>query len=118
MVALPAQDRRADADLQRVLEQLAAFHAPPVATVTPRLAHELPSFATPRRVAVAGESAGRNLATGVALQARNRNLKLPVHQLLVYPVTNFVKGPPPPSYRENPTTIPLATPAMAWFGPI
>lgn len=43
-------------------------------------------------------------------------MKMPAHQLLLYPVTNFVKGPPPPSYRENPTTIPLATPALAWFG--
>ena len=30
-------------------------------------------------------------------------------------MTNLVKGPPPPSYRQNTTTIPLATPAL-WFG--
>jgi len=230
--ALPPQDERADADMQRVLEQLAALHAPPVATVTPRIARDLPSFADalqaalsaqgkpcvesvakvshkviqgpggplllriytpdgnapfpvalyyhgggfvianldtydaspralanragavivsvayrqapehpfpaaaedafaayqwvlanaasiggdPRRIAVTGESAGGNLATVVALQARDHNVKLPVHQLLIYPVTNLVKGPPPPSYRENLTTIPLATPALAWFG--
>lgn len=45
MGALPPQDERADVDLQRVSQQLAALHAPPVQTVTPRIARELPSFA-------------------------------------------------------------------------
>ncbi len=70
----------------------------------------------PKRVAVTGESAGGNLATGVAQRAVQRGVQRPVHQLLVYPVTNLVKGPPPPSYVENPVTIPLSTPALMWFG--
>ncbi len=232
LAALPAQDERADADMQEVLQQLQAFHTPPLTKVPPRIARELPSFADalqatlsaqgkacvepvskithkviagpggpillriytpqgdapfpvamyyhgggfvianldtydavprqlangadaivvsvayrqapehpfpaapedayaayrwvltnaasiggdPKRVAVSGESAGGNLATVVAIQAVRHNIAVPVHQLLVYPVTNFVKGPPPPSYRENPVTIPLSTPALMWFG--
>ena len=42
----------------------------------------------PTKVAVAGESAGGNLAAGVCLLARERGLALPVHQVLAYPVTN------------------------------
>lgn len=39
-------------------------------------------------MAVGGESAGGNLATVVSMMARDRNGTLPLHQLLVYPVTN------------------------------
>jgi len=231
-VPLPPEDRRADADMQRVLQQLANFHSPRLPTVTPDVARELPSFADalqatlsaegkpcvepvgevfhrvipgpggqlllrvyvpsgvagpypiamyyhgggfviasldtydasprslangsraaivsvayrkapehpfpaavedafaaylwvldnaasmggdPKRIAVVGESAGGNLATVVSILARDRNVRLPVHQVLVYPVTTFVAGPPPPSYLENPTTIPLATPDLGFF---
>jgi acetyl esterase len=41
----------------------------------------------PRRLAVAGDSAGGNLATAVALLARDRGQPALVFQLLVYPVT-------------------------------
>ena len=68
----------------------------------------------PKRVAVVGESAGGNLATVVAILARDRKVQQPVHQVLVYPVTTFT-GSPPPSYVENPMTIPLATPDLAFF---
>ncbi len=40
------------------------------------------------RIAVAGESAGGNLACNVAIMARDNGVKLPLHQVLVYPVTN------------------------------
>src|SRR3954451_9918065 len=39
----------------------------------------------PTRVAVAGESAGGNLAANVAIMARDQNVQKPVHMLLVYP---------------------------------
>ncbi len=70
------------------------------------------------RVAVGGESAGGNLATVTALQARDRGLPLPVHQLLIYPVVNmYFSNPSPnfPSYAENVDAAPLATPALLWF---
>ncbi len=72
----------------------------------------------PERVAVGGESAGGNLATVTAMQARDRGLPAPVHQLLIYPVTNMYLGTPSPnfpSYAENAAAMPLATPALLWF---
>ena len=46
------------------------------------------SFPVTGKVAVAGESAGGNLATEVAIAARNQRLQMPTHQLLIYPVTS------------------------------
>ena len=69
-----------------------------------------------KRVAVTGESAGGNLATVVAIKARDAGIALPVHRLLVVPVANFAPSAPLPSFAENPTTLPLATPQLAWFG--
>lgn len=67
----------------------------------------------PNKVAVAGESAGGNLATVVSLMSREKKGKMPVHQLLVYPVTdhNFNK----PSYIENANAKPLNKAMMPWF---
>ncbi len=41
----------------------------------------------PTELAVAGESAGGNLATEVSIAARNGELPMPKHELLIYPVT-------------------------------
>jgi len=53
----------------------------------------------PRRIAVAGESAGGNLAMHISLRARDEGVQLPVYQLLVYPGINLlgakVQGLPP-----------------------
>ncbi len=67
----------------------------------------------PARVAVAGVSAGGNLAAAVALMARDRGGPRLAHQLLVVPVTNrdFSTG----SYEENATGYGLTTEAMRWF---
>lgn len=67
------------------------------------------------RVAVVGESAGGNLATVTCLRARNENGRMPVAQILVYPVTDMV-GQDYPSYAENEDTQPLHTSMMPWFG--
>ena len=67
----------------------------------------------PQRVAVAGESAGGNLATAVTLMARDRGGRMPVHQLLVYPITNYAFNTP--SYEENANAMPLNRPLMQWF---
>ncbi|MDD4974380.1 MAG: alpha/beta hydrolase, partial [Bacteriovorax sp.] len=40
----------------------------------------------PKRVAVAGESSGGNLALNVAIKARDEKFQLPIHELLIYPV--------------------------------
>jgi acetyl esterase len=65
------------------------------------------------KVAVAGESAGGNLATNVAIMARNQNVQKPAHMLLVYPVAGVDMNTP--SYQKNANAIPLSKQAMEWF---
>ena len=67
----------------------------------------------PTKIAVAGESAGGNLAAATTLMARDRGTKQPVHQLLVYPITNYAFDTP--SYQENANAKPLDKPTMQWF---
>jgi acetyl esterase len=67
----------------------------------------------PSRIAVGGESAGGNLATVTALQARDKGVKLPIFQLLVYPMTNAAFDTP--SYQEHADAKPLNKPLMQWF---
>lgn len=40
------------------------------------------------RVMIGGDSAGGNLAAAVTLMARDRGIKMPIYQMLVYPVTD------------------------------
>ena len=67
----------------------------------------------PKKVAVGGESAGGNLATAVCLMARDRGGKMPIYELLVYPVAdtslNF------PSVEINKNAKPLNKPMLPWF---
>jgi acetyl esterase len=65
------------------------------------------------KVAVAGESAGGNLATNVAIMARDQNVQKPAHMLLVYPVAGVDMNTP--SYQKNANAIPLSKQAMEWF---
>ena len=67
----------------------------------------------PTRLAVAGESAGGNLAANVARMARKAGTTPPRHQLLVYPIAGHDMDTP--SYRENAAAKPLNKPMMAWF---
>ncbi len=67
----------------------------------------------PKRVAVAGESAGGNMAANVAIAARDKNEQAPTSLLLVYPVaSNDLKSV---SEIENAQAKPLNQPMMAWF---
>ncbi|MEE8443372.1 MAG: alpha/beta hydrolase [Dehalococcoidia bacterium] len=67
----------------------------------------------PARIAVGGGSAGGNLATVVALMARDRGRPPIAFQLLVYPVTdrNFETV----SYRENGKGYMLDRDGMMWY---
>jgi acetyl esterase len=67
----------------------------------------------PTRVAVAGESAGGNLAANVAIAAREGKFQQPAHMLLIYPVagTDMTTA----SYKKNESAIPLSKQAMEWF---
>jgi acetyl esterase len=65
------------------------------------------------RIAVGGESAGGNLAAVVCLKAKEKGIKMPLHQLLIYPVTDFTfQGE---SHHENADAQPLSEAMMFWF---
>ena len=65
------------------------------------------------RIAVAGESAGGNLATDVCLYARNTGLKAPVYQLLVYPVVSASLAYP--SVSKYADAVPLGKAGLSYF---
>ncbi|TCJ36999.1 alpha/beta hydrolase [Parafrankia sp. BMG5.11] len=66
------------------------------------------------RLAVAGDSAGGNLAAATAILARDRGGPALCHQLLIYPVTDVDFSRP--SYRENGEAGGFLTTAMMrWF---
>ncbi|WP_229208964.1 alpha/beta hydrolase [Dyadobacter luticola] len=67
----------------------------------------------PKKIAVAGESAGGNLAANVSIMARDKGVQLPVHQLLVYPVAGSDMNTE--SYKKNAAAKPLDKPMMGWF---
>ena len=70
--------------------------------------------ADPTRLAVAGDSAGGNLAAVVAQMARDKSGPPLIFQLLVYPVTNgdvFETD----SYHENAEGYMLTADSMHWF---
>jgi len=66
------------------------------------------------RIAVAGDSAGGNLAAVVAIIARDRGGPAICHQLLTYPVTDMAFKSE--SYTSNGTGYFLTKDMMAWFG--
>lgn len=67
----------------------------------------------PKRVAVAGESAGGNLALNVAIRARDEKIQIPAHELLIYPLAGNYMGTA--SYKENANAKPLNRAMMGWF---
>ena len=67
----------------------------------------------PDKIAVAGESAGGNLAINTAIKARDTNGKKPVHILAVYPVAS--SSMKTESYEKNSDAKPLNKPMMGWF---
>ncbi len=65
------------------------------------------------KIAVAGESAGGNLAVTVSIMARDSGVHKPIHQLVVYPVAS--DDPATPSKLLYTTAKPLSTPDLPWF---
>jgi acetyl esterase/lipase len=65
------------------------------------------------KVALAGESAGGNLACNVSIMARDRGIKMPLHQLLVYPIADDNMNNQ--SYQKYANAKPLNKPLMEWF---
>ena len=67
----------------------------------------------PTRVALAGESAGGNLAVATAMAARDQRLQQPSYVVSVYPIAG--SDTTTPSYVENAAAKPLNRPMMSWF---
>jgi acetyl esterase/lipase len=67
----------------------------------------------PNKIAVAGESAGGNLAVNMAIMARDKNIKTPLHILAVYPIAQSDVNTA--SYKKYAAAKPLNKPMMEWF---
>ena len=68
----------------------------------------------PKRLALAGESAGGNLALATAMGARDQGLASPVHVLSVYPIAQATNLSTP-SYQDSEKAKPLNKAMMGWF---
>lgn len=66
-----------------------------------------------KHVALAGESAGGNLALATAIAARDAKLQAPYHVLAIYPVTQTSLNTE--SYIENAVAQPLNRAMVKWF---
>jgi acetyl esterase len=76
------------------------------------IAHATDLQINPARIGVAGDSAGANLASGVAIKARDNGISL-AFQLLIYPCNDLDFETE--SYIKNSTGYGLSTQAMQWF---
>ena len=77
-------------------------------------AHAAELGANAMRVAVAGDSAGANMAAVTALRVRDNGGPLLCGQLLLYPVTDY-NTPGTPSYEKNAEGYGLTRDTMKWF---
>lgn len=68
----------------------------------------------PKKIALAGESAGGNLAVATAMYARDKGLPMPVAVLAVYPIANSDKSLP--SRMDSANAKPLNAAMLDWFG--
>ncbi len=68
----------------------------------------------PTRMALAGESAGGNLAVSTAIAVRDAGLTAPTHVLAVYPVAQ-TGNLDTKSYQDSKTAKPLNKPMIDWF---
>lgn len=67
----------------------------------------------PANIALAGESAGGNLAVATAIAARDAKIALPRAVVAVYPIAQ--PDTMTASYVENANAKPLSRPMMSWF---
>ncbi|MEL1243291.1 alpha/beta hydrolase [Flavobacterium sp. DGU11] len=67
----------------------------------------------PAKIAVAGESAGGNLAANVSMMARDKKIQMPLYAVLVYPVANNDMANE--SYTKYAMAKPLNKAMMGWF---
>ncbi|QJD97945.1 alpha/beta hydrolase [Mucilaginibacter robiniae] len=67
----------------------------------------------PKKIAIAGESAGGNLAVATTIAARDKGVQLPLHVLSVYPIASADMFSP--SYNKYVEGKPLDKAMMMWF---
>lgn len=67
----------------------------------------------PNKIAVAGESAGGNLAVNMAIMARDKGIKVPLRVIAVYPIAQ--SDMTTESYVKYASAKPLDKPMMEWF---
>lgn len=67
----------------------------------------------PAKIAVVGESAGGNLAANVSITARDKNIMVPVHEVLIYPIAQANMNTE--SYKLYADAKPLNKAMMTWF---
>lgn len=68
----------------------------------------------PKRLAIAGESAGGNLAIATAIAVRDAGWTAPLHVLAVYPIAQATDLMTP-SYQDSAQAKPLNKAMMGWF---
>ncbi len=78
------------------------------------LANAASSGGDPMKIAVAGESAGGNLAVATAIYARDNGLTAPRHVVSVYPIAN--SSMTLPSRIDSANAKPLNAAMLKWFG--
>ncbi len=78
------------------------------------LAHAASWGGDPSRIALAGESAGGNLAVATAIYARDNHLPAPAYVVSVYPIANASKTLP--SRMDAANAKPLDAAMLPWFG--
>jgi len=77
-------------------------------------AHAVSIKGDPARLALAGESAGGNLAVATAVAVRDAGLPMPTHVLAVYPVSQ-TGNLDTASYQDSATAKPLNKAMIGWF---
>ena len=65
------------------------------------------------KIAVVGESAGGNLAANVSMMARDKKIKMPIYEVLVYPIA--ANDTTLESYTKFAEAKPLNRAMMVWF---
>ncbi len=76
-------------------------------------AHAAELGGDPARIAVAGDSAGGNLAAAVCLKARDQHGPAIAAQVLIYPITDYL--PDFESYETNGSDYFLTNESIVWF---